>query len=266
VTVDSTTTSHSFVYDITAGIPAVIVESDGSGTIYYVRDPSGGLLARVKDSSISYYHYDQLGSTRMITNSSGVVTDKYAYDAYGALLTHERSTGSIDQPYQYVGQLGYYTHHQEPDFGLLQLGVRFYDAEVGRFTQRDPIGYRGGWNVYAYVGGNPVFFVDPSGEMSDYACLLICLLPPFIVAYGECVDLCTTANTLAELHKIWDDLQKRKKKVRRAKCVEDCLKATNQRDCELCCDQFPSEKQEGCRKQCSEKRWNQPAKLNKRRR
>ena len=44
-----------------------------------------------------------------------------------------------DNPYQYVGRLGYYTHYQEPDFSLLQLGVRYYDGEIGRFTQLDPI-------------------------------------------------------------------------------------------------------------------------------
>ena len=65
------------------------------------------------------------------------------------------------QPYQYVGQLGYYTHWMEPDFGLLQLGVRFYDPEVGRFTQRDPMPVT--LNTYVYVDAKPGQRVDPSG-------------------------------------------------------------------------------------------------------
>ena len=126
--------NHTFVYDTTAGIPAVVKE-DG---VYYVREPGGALLARVDGTNMSYYHFDELGSTRLLTDASGNVTDRYDYDAYGAVIAHEKLAGSVDQPYQYVGQLGYYTCYQEPDFGLLQLGVRFYAAEVGRFGQIDP--------------------------------------------------------------------------------------------------------------------------------
>jgi uncharacterized protein RhaS with RHS repeats len=44
---------------------------------------------------------------------------------------------------------------------LLQLGFRFYDPEIGRFTQLDPI--KDGLNWYAYCGGNPISAVDPTG-------------------------------------------------------------------------------------------------------
>ena len=66
-----------------------------------------------------------------------------------------------DNPYQFVGSLGYYTHTQAPEFGLIQTGFRFYDPEVGRYTQQDPIG--DGINWYAYCGGNPMAGVDPWG-------------------------------------------------------------------------------------------------------
>jgi len=60
-------------------------------------------------------------------------------------------------------ELGYYTHYQEPEFGLLQLGVRFYDPEVGRFTQQDayPV-----WeeSSYSYAGGMPLVSIDPTGN------------------------------------------------------------------------------------------------------
>ncbi len=151
------------VYDITAGIPAVVAESSGSGVTYYIREPNGSLIARCDSThGIGHYHFDRLGSTRALTDSTGAVTDKYDYDAYGSVIWHERYTGSIDQPYQYVGQLGYYTHYQEPDFELLQLGVRFYDPQAGRFTQRDRIP-RVPRCAYGYADDGPLRLSDPSG-------------------------------------------------------------------------------------------------------
>ena len=45
--------------------------------------------------------------------------------------------------------------------GMLQLGHRFYWPQIGRFIQQDPIG--SGMNWYAYVGSNPVVYIDPEG-------------------------------------------------------------------------------------------------------
>ncbi|MCB1850400.1 MAG: RHS repeat-associated core domain-containing protein, partial [Gammaproteobacteria bacterium] len=43
------------------------------------------------------------------------------------------------------------------------MRARYYDAEVGRFISEDPAGFIDGLNLYAYVGGNPVNYVDPTG-------------------------------------------------------------------------------------------------------
>src|SRR5665213_983133 len=40
---------------------------------------------------------------------------------------------------------------------------RPYDSNLQRWIQRDPIGERGGINLYTFVGNNPVNFVDPWG-------------------------------------------------------------------------------------------------------
>ena len=105
-----------------------------------------------------YYHFDALGSTRMLTDESGHITDSYSYDAWGNLLTHDPN--SISQPYQYVGQLGYYTHWQDVNLPMLQLGVRFYDQEVGRFGQRDQLSTL---NYYSYAGSRPLVMTDEWG-------------------------------------------------------------------------------------------------------
>ena len=164
VEMDANGNEHEFVYDTMAGVPAVIKEGGPSTTAYNIREPDGALIARTQGSEIRYYHFGALGSTRLLTDGDGDVTDRYAYDAYGAVLSHETSADSIPQPYQYVGELGYYTHWQEPGFGLLQLGVRFYDPEVGRFTQEDPS--QDGLSWYNYVEDNPLVSVDPTGNFA----------------------------------------------------------------------------------------------------
>ena len=42
------------------------------------------------------------------------------------------------------------------------MRARYYNPSQGRFTQEDPI--RDGYNWYAYCGGNPIMFVDPTGH------------------------------------------------------------------------------------------------------
>jgi RHS repeat-associated protein len=152
--------AYSFIYDPTADIPAVLEENRPGGVVVrYYRTPDGALIARKKGVEWRYYHYDELGSTRLLTDSSGNVIDQYCYDAWGNVTSHIGST--TDNPYQYVGALGYYTHWQCPDAKLLQLGFRFYNPEIGRFTQIDPIGDELSW--YTYCGGNPLAYVDPWG-------------------------------------------------------------------------------------------------------
>jgi RHS repeat-associated protein len=47
---------------------------------------------------------------------------------------------------------------------LVRFGARDYDAETGRWTAKDPIGFGGGdASLYAYVGNDPLSFVDPQG-------------------------------------------------------------------------------------------------------
>ena len=144
----------------------MLEETNDSGTVqsrYTTASPSyfSPLLHMWRTSSTSRFPlYDMTGSARELVDASGTVTDTYTLDAFGRQIS---STGSTTNPYKYDAAWGYIT---DPS-GFQQLGARFYWPEVGRFVQQDPIG--SGMNWYAYVGGNPVVFVDPpgTGEVSD---------------------------------------------------------------------------------------------------
>ena len=67
------------------------------------------------------------------------------------------SDSSSLQPFGFAG--GIY----DRDTGLVRFGARDYDAETGRWTAKDPIGFHGGLNLYGYVENDPVNWTDIYG-------------------------------------------------------------------------------------------------------
>jgi RHS repeat-associated protein len=98
---------------------------------------------------------DQLGSVRLVVNAAdGSIAQRLDYDEFGRVL-NDSNPGF--QPFGYAGGL------YDPDTGLVRFGARDYDADAGRWMSKDPIGFDGGDNWYAYVGNNPVNKIDPLG-------------------------------------------------------------------------------------------------------
>ncbi|MBQ0720856.1 MAG: hypothetical protein KBT88_08465 [Gammaproteobacteria bacterium] len=154
--------STQYIYDAAGNL---LAEANSSGTItrYYIHGL--GLMAFVdaQTNQLYVYHHDATGHTVAITDINQNVVNKYAYDPYGQLMAKQEQ---IAQPFTYVGQYGVMTEAQDSD--LYYMRARYYDAEIGRFISEDPIGMAGGINLYAYVGGNPVMLVDPSGLYAGY--------------------------------------------------------------------------------------------------
>ncbi len=143
-------TTRYLTWDTTGGLPLML----NDGTNSYIYGP-GGLPAEQISSAEAptYYHHDQLGSTRMLTNASGEAIATFSYGPFGAL---EGSTGTQKTPLGYGGQ------YTDADTGLQYLRARYYDPTTGQFLTRDPI-TPVTREPYGYALENPVGKVDPSG-------------------------------------------------------------------------------------------------------
>jgi RHS repeat-associated protein len=105
----------------------------------------------VTASNKSWLYKDHLGSIVGTADATGTSTAVYSYGPYGEPNT---LTG---QRFRYTGQqlIG--------ELWLYYYKARFYSPALGRFLQIDPIGTVDDLNLYAYVGGNPANFGDPTG-------------------------------------------------------------------------------------------------------
>ncbi|MGI8765970.1 MAG: RHS repeat-associated core domain-containing protein [Gemmatimonadaceae bacterium] len=111
-------------------------------------------------------HVDHAATSNVIGTHEGTaegtsVTQTISYDAWGI----PRVSGNANSRLMWKGLLW------EGDVvGLYYMRGRWYDPELGRFIQEDPIGTDGGINVYVFAGNDPVTGSDPSGSVTIQAC------------------------------------------------------------------------------------------------
>ncbi len=132
---------------------------------YVYGDSIDEVLTMTRGGSTYYYHYDGLGSVTDLTNAAGAIIESYTYDVYG----QPSQTSTVGNPYLFTGR------RLDPESGLYYYRSRMYSPTIGRFLQRDPLGYVDSMNLFSYTGNNPVNFLDPLGLCSG----------PFGSGYGE---------------------------------------------------------------------------------
>ena len=132
------------------------VKGEGKETFYVY---GSGLIYEKTGDSILYHHYNNLGSTILLTDGHGQTIAEYTYGAYGELLSGDASLTR----FLYNGRCGVSTDAN----GLYYMRQRYYNVEIRRFINRDivsgDITNSQSLNRYCYVQGNPVKYTDPFG-------------------------------------------------------------------------------------------------------
>jgi RHS repeat-associated protein len=145
----ATTTTTAFTWDTETSTPILLAAGDTN----YIYGPGGLPLEQIKNSTVAYYHHNQLGSTTMLTSSTGADVATFGYDSYGSITS---STGTATTPLLYDGQ------YMDSESGLYYLRARYYDSATGQFLTVDP-DLATTDQPYSYTSDDPVNGGDPSG-------------------------------------------------------------------------------------------------------
>ncbi len=141
----------------------------------------GSLISQTTATATQYYHYDALGSVANMVSSTGAATASYEYDAFGNLVNPPSASDT--------NLFRFSSKKFESRSGLYYFGARYYDAEVGRWLTRDPLGFADGMNPYLYVNNNPINLVDPYGLCGERR--------------NSWVDFFFDQNTFGDSIKLW---------------------------------------------------------------
>ena len=135
---------------------------------------------------------DALGSAVALADNGGTVQTEYTYEPFGGTT----ATGlSSTNPFQYTGR-------ENDGTGLYYYRARYYHPGLQRFIREDPIEFLGGdINLYAYVGNNPIGYLDPLGlekkprkdrfDNPRTKCIIACSVGLcFVFRIPACVAIC----------------------------------------------------------------------------
>lgn len=147
------------------GVEEIEERDDMNNTTEYVYGAGiDEILTMDRGGQTYYYHDDSLGNIEALTDGTEAIIERTTYDAYGApkftdaAFNPGGSTSSVDNPFLFTGR------RLDEETGLYYYRNRYYSSSLGRFIERDPIGYGGGsMGLYEYVGGNAINLIDPMG-------------------------------------------------------------------------------------------------------
>ena len=150
--------STKYLIDTNRSLAQVLAEYGATGTkaSYVYADD---LVSMERSGGVYYYHFDGLGSTRVLEDAEEALVAFNDYDAFGNGIGQQ---GGVANTHLYTGQ------EYDTNSELYYLRARYYQPTVGRFIAVDP--YSGdsheplSMHKYLYAANNPLNMVDLSGE------------------------------------------------------------------------------------------------------
>lgn len=140
---------------------AQVLEEISAGAVQRAYTYGLSRINQSQSSGTSFYGYDGHGSVRLLTDTTGAVTDRYDYDAFGNVISQVGTTPNV---YLYAGE------QADSNTGFYYLRARYLDPSKARFVTGDTYESAGidprGLHTYLYALGNPVNRIDPSGRFS----------------------------------------------------------------------------------------------------
>jgi RHS repeat-associated protein len=108
---------------------------------------------------LRFQYGNHLDSAMLECDEDGLVISYEEYHPYGTSAYRSTRSGVevSERRYRYTGK------ERDEETGLNYHGARYYAPWLGRWTAADPLGLRGGLNLFAYVKNNPINFIDPAG-------------------------------------------------------------------------------------------------------
>ena len=152
---------------------------------------------------LAYFHNDQIGIPREMTDIHGNLLWYGEYTAWGRLKKDERVYKNAHQPFRLQNQ------YFDEETGLHYNLMRYYEPEAGRFVNQDPIGLLGGSNLYRFAP-NAQGWTDPSG----FIAMALVFLPEIGAALTALGQAALTAIGIGAVLSLSGDTSKEKSQAK----------------------------------------------------
>ena len=140
------------------------------------------MAVKIYDAQAGIYYYinNHLGTPQQMVDIAGTVVWQADYLPFGKAEVDPSST--VENNIRFPGQ--YY----DEESGLHYNWHRYYDPSTGRYMTPDPIGLKGGINLYSYVSQNPINSTDPTGLIDPVVTVGVTWLVLYLTHTGDMIS------------------------------------------------------------------------------